>query len=157
MNKEDLLQEKIENLLLDIDFICQYQNLSNLFPKSDPHFKYDSNQIIEISKEFGILLNVFNGDQYFSAFQRVEDSEFRIGLTIKYNFIEFDITIKNKFHNIRSGGSFGLLSQLLSHWKTRIDKPGFENYDQLRNLLCNGFKIYENIKDVVVLNLAQKI
>ena len=156
MKKEDLLQEKIEKILLDIDFICQYQNLSDTFTNSGSEFRYTSEQVQEISEENGVALKVYEGDQYFSDFEKVGESEFRIGMTIKFNIVEFDLTIKNESQNISSGGSFGLIVQLLTNWSTRIKKPGFNSYNDLRGLIQEGISIYNNVKNAVVENISHK-
>ncbi len=156
MKKEDLLQEKIEKILLDIDLICQYQNVSDTFRYDDSDFQYTSEQVLEIGNENGVIFKEYEGDQYFSDFERVAESEFRIGLTIKYNIIEFDITIKNEPLNISSGGSFGLITQLLTNWSTRIKKPGFNNYDEMKGLIQEGIAIYNNVKNAVVENLSHE-
>lgn len=154
MNKEDLLQEKIEKILLDIDFICQYHHLSDTHKNIDSQFLYTTKQVLEIGEENNVIFKVYEDDQYFSDFERVGEFEFRIGMTIKYNIVEFDITIKNEQQNISSGGSFGLLVQLLSNWSTRIKKPGFNNYNEMRSLIQTGIFLYNNVKNAVVENLT---
>lgn len=156
MKKKDLLQEQIGQILTDIDFICQYQNVSVSFRKNNSEFQYTSNQILQIGKEAGVTFRQYEGDQYFSDFEIMSGTKFRIGMTIKYNIIEFDLTIKNDSHNISSGGSFGLLVQLLTNWQTRIKKPGFNNYEEMKNLIQEGIAIYRNVCEAVIENLPQE-
>ena len=154
MNKTDLLQPSIEKFLFRIDFINRYKKISDRFAEKNDSFKYDKSDVEAILHDLGVNVIIYDGDQYFTDFESLNGYKFRFGLTIKYNIVEFDITIINETLNIKSGGSWGLLVQLMTDWKENIKKPGFGNYEQLKMLLFEAIKLYSDIKLGLVQGLA---
>ena len=157
MRKEDLLHQKIEQTLIDIDFVSKYQELSDNFRNTQTDYQYTTDQILSIGKENDLSLKAFKGEQYFTDYERCGETEFRFGLTIKHNIIEFDVSIENKAHNISSGGSYGLLVQLLTDWTKTIRKPGFNTYKEMKELIKEGIMLYKDIKFAVYEKFSQEV
>ena len=113
-----MLQPLVEQSLIDIDFINRYRAISDEFSIKDESYKYEKSDVVNLLKELGVVVNLYEGDQYFADFETVDDYQFRFGLTIKFNIIEFDLTVKNEPLSIKSGGSWGLLFSM------KISKKG---------------------------------
>ncbi len=150
MQKSDMLQLPVEQLLFDMNFIDRYTAISARFSQKDITYNYKQSQVIEILESLGIRTKLSNDDQFFTDFESINDFKFRFGLTIKYNIIEFDLSIINPMLNIRSGGSFGLIAQLMTDWSINIINPGFGNLEQLKSLLKEGVKLFEDVKKEVL-------
>ncbi len=150
MKKEDLLQKEVEQLLIDINFIDQYQKLSDTYPRYADHFDYRAQDILEVGEQMGIHLKRYEVHEFFADYEELGEFQFRIGLNAKYCIAEFHLWIVNEKRGINSGGSYGLLVQLLTDWRVRVKNPGFENTSELRNLLKDGFQLYDDIKKAVV-------
>lgn len=146
MNKSDMLQPSIERFLIDMDFIDRYRKISEEFSVKNETFKYDKSDVAMILQGLGIEASIYEGDQYFADFESIGNYQFRFGFTIKYNIIEFDLTVINDELNVKSGGSWGLLVQLMTDWRENIKKPGFSNYEQLKSLLTEAVILYIDIK-----------
>lgn len=145
-----MLQLPVEQLLFNMSFIERYKAISAKFSQKDSTYNCEPLQVIEILEGLGIRTKLSNGDQFFADFELIGDFKFRFGLTIKYNIIEFDISIINPTLNIRSGGSFGLIVQLMTDWSTSIINPGFSNFEQLKSLLEEGVKLFDDVKTAVL-------
>lgn len=145
-----MLQPSVEQSLIDIDFINRYRAISDEFSFKNESYKYEKQDVTSILQGLDVMVDVYEGDQYFADFESVGDYQFRFGLTIKFNIIEFDLTVKNESLNIKSGGSWGLLVQLMTDWKENIKKPGFGSYEQLKSLLIEAVTLYKDIKKEVV-------
>jgi hypothetical protein len=150
MQKSDMLQLPIEHLLYDMDFIDRYKAISTKFSKKDSAYNYQSSQVMEILERLGVHTKLSNGDQFFSDYEVINDFKFRFGLTIKYNIVDFDSTIINDNLNIKSGGFWGLIVQLMTNWTITVVKPGFSNIEQLTSLLEEAVKLHNDVKKVVM-------
>ncbi|REE01787.1 hypothetical protein C7460_103305 [Marinoscillum furvescens DSM 4134] len=141
-----MLQPLVEQSLTDINFIDRYREISDEFSIKDESYNYEKSDVVNILNELGVVVNLYEGDQYFADFETIDDYQFRFGLTIKFNIVEFDLTVKNESLSIKSGGSWGLLVQLMTDWRENVKKPGFGNHEQLKSLLTMAVILYEDIK-----------
>ena len=65
---------------------------------------------------------------------------------MKYNIIHFDISIRNEEYNIKSGGGYGLLVQLMTNWRIPICSPGFYDLNSFKNLIGELVSLFEEIQ-----------
>lgn len=147
MKKSDLLQPAIEDTLNEVNFIDRYRKISQEFAEFDGSFQYSSEELLLSLRELGIEAKQFPGEQYFSVFEPTGDFQCRIGLTIKENIIEFDITIRSEEQGVNSGGSWGLIVQLMTNWEENIKTPGFRNRDELQSVLKEAVALYVDVKN----------
>jgi hypothetical protein len=146
MQKSDMLQLPVEQLLFDIGFIDRYKSICAKFSEEDSEYNYGPLLVIEILERLGVRARLSNGDQLFSDYENINGFKFRFGLTIKYNMVDFDSTIINDNLNIKSGGSWGLIVQLMTDWTETIVKPGFSNEEQLTSLLEEAVDLHNDVK-----------
>ena len=145
-----MLQLPVEQLLFDIAFIDRYKAISATFSLKDSTYAYKASEVIEVLESFGIRTRLSNGDQFFSDYEIIGEFKFRFGATIKYNIVDFDSTIINESLNIKSGGSWGLIVQLMTNWAVTIVKPGFSNLQQLTSLLKEAVDLHNDVKMAVL-------
>jgi hypothetical protein len=103
MKKEDLLQPEIEKILFEMDFIDKYRNIWEKYDKEDENYKISSKDIITTFQDLNYSVKKKNKEQYFSDFFLKDNFSYRIGISIKYNIIHFDISIRNDKYNIKGG------------------------------------------------------
>jgi len=144
-----MLQPSVERVLIDMGFINRYREISDKFSIKDESFKYEKSDVVNLLQELGVEVSVYEGGQYFANFEFVGNYQFRLGLTIKYNIIEVDLTVKNENLSIKSGGSLGLLVQLITDWRDSVKKPSFGNSEQLKSLLAEVVALYTDIKEEI--------
>lgn len=149
MNKSDLLQSNIEEILINMDFIEKYQVLSDKFKESNEDYVFNDNDVFDLFNTLGFSVEKYEGNQFFTNFEECNDFLYRFGFTIKFNIVEFDLTIISEKFKIKSGGSYGLLVQLITDWKRTVSKPGFGNQTQLKELLGEGINLFNEIKKEV--------
>ena len=146
MKKEDLLQPEIEKILFEMDFIDKYRNIWEKYDKEDENYKISSKDIMTTFQDLNYSVKKKSKEQYFSDFFPKDNSSYRIGISIKYNIIHFDISIRNEDYNIKSGGGYGLLVQLMTNWGIPISSPGFYDLNSFKNLIGELVSLFEEIQ-----------
>lgn len=149
MTKEDLLPPELERILEDIEFVKKYKLIWEKYEIENESYYISDIEIISIFNKLGYKLVKRNKEQYFSDFFNEDKFCYRIGITIKYNIIHFDISIRNKLLNIRGGGGYGLLVQLMTNWQMPIKSPCFYNLNSFKNLSKDLIDLFEEIKSTI--------
>lgn len=149
MKKEDTLQSEIEEILFEIDFVEKYKRIWEKYNIEDEKFILPSSTIIGVFENLGYKVKKKNKEQYFSDFFSDENFLYRIGISIKYNIVHFDISIKNEEKNINSGGTFGLLVQLMTDWKIKMSSPGFYDVESFQSLIKDLLSLFSEIKEAL--------
>lgn len=149
MNKEDTLPKEIENILVEIDFIEKYKEIWEKYDSDDENYIISYTEIKSVFKELGYIVSKVNKEQYFSDFFEEKEFLYRIGVSIKYNIVHFDISIINEKLNIKSGGSFGLFVQLMTNWEMSISSPGFYNLQSFKNLIQDLVLLFQKIQNKI--------
>lgn len=147
MKKEDILQKDIEYILLKMDFISRYQSIWEKYGVKDESYVISDTDIIRVFEELGYEIKKKNKEQYFSNYIKEKDMEYRMGISIKYNIIHFDFSIKSEKFGIHSGGDFGLLVQLMTNWEMPIKSPGFNNLNSFQSLIADLVKLFNEIRN----------
>lgn len=150
MEKQDLLQPIIEQVLNDIDFVDKLKSLSTRYDTVDEAYNYKSGDIIETCSNFDVVVRESKGEQFFSEYGNENGLEFRFGFTIQYNLIDFEFAVKSEKHEIHSGGSWVLLAQLMINFQDKINLPGFSNQQNLIELLSSALMLYRLLKKEVI-------
>ena len=79
MEKQDLLQPIIEQVLNDIDFVDKLKSLSTRYDTVDEAYNYKSGDIIETCSNFDVVVRESKGEQFFSEYGNENGLEFRFG------------------------------------------------------------------------------
>ena len=146
MEKEDLLQPEIEKILFEMDFIEKYKNIWERYDREDENYKISHEDIINTFKDLDYSFKRKNKEQYFSDFFSKDDFDYRIGISIRYNIVHFDISIRNEKYNIKGGGGYGLLVQLMTNWEMPISSPGFYDLFSFKSLIKDLISLFEEIQ-----------
>jgi len=152
MKKEDFIQEDIELLLKDIDFITKYELISQKFRKSDESYKISNNEILDIAREIGFAVS-YSKEKEFHLEEVHGNYQLKIGFTVRFNSIEIGFSIANEAKQIRTSAPWGLIVKLMTNGTQKIGKPKFENLTNLRGILEGVLSIYNDIKSGLIKNV----
>lgn len=146
MKKDALLQYDIEKILIDMQFIDLYKTIWENHREENEHFKISDGEIINVFKGLNFEVKKYGKDQFFTDWYLEDGFEYRIGITIKFNMIHFDFSVKNEKIGINSGCDFGLLLQLITNWQMPVKSPSFDNLKNFNLLIQDLVALYTNIK-----------
>lgn len=146
MKKEDLLQPEIEKILFEMDFIDKYRNIWEKYDKEDENYKISDVDVIKTFYEMGYLVKRYSKGEFFTEDFIIEKFNYKIGIYIKYNIIHFSVSIRNDKYNIKGGGGYGLLVQLMTNWEIPISSPGFYDLYSFKNLIKELVFLFEEIQ-----------
>ena len=91
---------------------------------------------------------VKNG-KYFEVDDRTQNVS--LNLSTDLGIVEFILNARIKEEGC--GGPFGYMSSLIAK-EDRIKKPRFSNYRELKEILEEGFELYEDIKAQLIKKLS---
>jgi hypothetical protein len=148
--RENFLPKEIEDILIDMRFIDKYKDLYENYPYTGESYQWKAAEIILILNNLGIEAKKHNKEQIFTDFIENQGFLFRFGISIKYNTIHFDISIRNEKLGLKAGGGFGLLVQIMTDWKIPINSASFNSHRELESLLTDAVKLYEDIKQNII-------
>ncbi len=135
------MTERLKNILVEIDFKNRFDILfenhshRNLFKKADPK------EVQGIIEKLGYECTYHKSGKFF----KIDDvqPDLSLNLSIEIGVVEFilDAIVNGE----GTGGPFGYMSTFIVH-EERIKKPRFGSYEELEEILIEGFGIYEDIK-----------
>ena len=141
--------ERLKNVLVEIDFKNRFDALfekhshRNLFKKTDPK------EVQKIIEKLGYEC-VYHKSGKFFKIDNVQPN-FSLNLSTDIGIVEFilDAIVDGE----GTGGPFGYMSTFVEY-EERIKKPRFGSYEELEEILIEGFGIYEDIKKGLLSSLA---
>lgn len=80
---------------------------------------------------------------------------YRVGVSIKYNLIHFDFSVRSEKYGVSSGGGFGLLVQLMTNWEMPISSPGFYDLRSFQNLIKDLILLFDDIKSRIEISFRK--
>lgn len=141
------LKPEIEKILLRINFIERYDELVNNYKLKDTSMeKVDKDKILEIISELGYKAKYNKSEKFFKIkHQKIGNYSFEFNLAFPYGKVEFIWVVMEK--------DKVLLGSPCSSYKNRIldgnykyPCPFCDNYEEVKNVLEIGFKMYEDFK-----------
>lgn len=146
MKKEDFIQPPVELALRRINFVDRFCLIANQHNVRNEEFTFETNDVIMICNELGYNFKYSKQRQFY--FQEVcDDFRFNLGFTIKYQSIEFGIAIINEKSSINSASTFDFFIDLISDGEIKCGRLMFQNLKELKEILKEGFLLFEDIKD----------
>ncbi|MFN7372809.1 MAG: hypothetical protein ACK5SK_11015 [Cyclobacteriaceae bacterium] len=135
------MTDRLRKILLSIDFKNRYDALfnkhshRNLFKKADPR------QVQQIIENLGYVCTYHKSDKFFKI-DNVQPS-LSLNLSTDIGIVEFilDTTVDGE----GDGGPFDYMCTLISD-DQNLKAPRFATYEELKEILMEGFKLYEDIK-----------
>lgn len=148
------LNEKLKNILLDINFEQSYKLISekNLLIDGENSFEnYSNNEVLSIFKSLGYLPKFKKRENFFENKERLENYEFIFNISLKYGLVELIWALKKDNELLDLGGPWSVIIRLLNDGvRTKIKKPSFKNYKDLESILKDSLSLYEDFKSAVL-------
>ncbi len=136
------LPSEIRVALENIDFIDRHKNMSAKYDFDD-ELKYDNNEVLRIFNELGYYARYYKRENFFQIVEEVPPCQFKFNISLKYAHLEF-IWVVRKDGELYTGSPWGGLKQSLDGTDEGVRKPGFRNYDELKEILEEAFLMYED-------------
>ncbi|MEN8194701.1 MAG: hypothetical protein ABFS12_17910 [Bacteroidota bacterium] len=141
------MNETLKQVLVEVNFKERFDALfdkhshKNLFKKAEP------SKVSQIIEEIGYQNKYVKNGKYFEVDDRTQNVS--LNLSTDLGIVEFILNAKIKEEGC--GGPFGYMSSLIDK-EDRIKKPRFSDYEELKEILEEGFEIYEAIKAQLIEN-----
>ncbi|MDO5406320.1 MAG: hypothetical protein Q4F28_03185 [Eubacteriales bacterium] len=145
------LKPIIKNALLKIDFIKRYEQISALYdakrtPSGERLRYFDGEIIIDSIAQLGYKITFEPKEKYFRM-KEVQLKEYTFGANIILDNGMVDIVwIVKKDNELLLGLPIGEYSRLMVNVDYRIKKPIFGTYEDLDDIVCRIFAIFEDFK-----------
>ncbi len=146
MTREDFLPPELEEVLSNMKFIEKYKSIWEKYAVENESYTISDDEIISVFDEFGYRLIKYNYQQYFSDFFLEQDFRYRLGISIKWNIVHFNIEVYSKKYNIKGGGGCGLLVQLMTNWEMPVQSPCFYDLNSFKSLSKDLINLFEEVK-----------
>ena len=145
------LNTKIKDALIKIDFIKQYEKLSNKFnaertPSSNRLVYIDGEEVMEIIQDLGYS-PLFEKREKFYKIKEEQIGKLITGVHIILQDWMVDLVwVVRENGELLLGAPWGTYSKRLIDSSYRINKPIFGTYEDLEEILKISFEMYENFK-----------
>lgn len=145
------LKTKINKALLDIDFIKRYECLSNSFNNTKTPLKerlryLDGELIIDSINRLGYIVSFEPKEKYFKIKEeQIKNYTFAINIILDNGMVDIVWIVKQNDELIL-GLPIGEFSRLMLSPDYRIKKPIFGTYEDLDEIFCISFQMFEDFK-----------
>ena len=135
------MTERLKNILLGINFKTRYDILfekhshRNLFKKADP------NKVQEIVERLGYDCVYHKSDKFF----KIDDIQSNVSLNLSTDIGIVELILDVMVGGDGDGGPFDYMCTFVSN-DENLKAPRFASYEELEEILIEGFSIYEDIK-----------
>ena len=133
----------LKDALVNVDFLKRFARLSEKYSDMESSLEdADLEQIQRLIECRGYSC-IYNKKYRFFKIAKDSDKKSSIHLDVKYGIAEFILNIS--INGEGSGGPYSYLTAFLGK-PERVKDPFFSNYEELDEILKEGFSIYEDIK-----------
>ena len=142
------MEPNIQQVFMNIDFINRYRSLSERyqFDYKDSLERYDYNLVLEMLSGLGYSFRFDKKEKFFRWIETVSEDKFQFTISLKYGALEF-IWSAWKSEELLIGDTWGMIKEQLDPQENdKIKKPIFRNYDELKEILAEALRIYEDFK-----------
>lgn len=126
-------------------------NMSESYRFNERFEGYSNDDVLRIIQEIGYSVKFMSKENFFKITESVSDLLFYCHFSCKYALVEFIFGVrdKNKIH--LEGGALSTICKLIEmsegiNKEGYVQYPGFRNYEELRNILRQYFRLYEDFK-----------
>jgi hypothetical protein len=139
------LKEKCKKALIDIRFINRIKEMLANHPHDVTMENYQVSVALELLKNMGYPSKYHRGESFYKYVRNEGKYEVVIHLSLKYGVVDFMLYLANTNTGDRCGGPFGSLYRQIDV-NLVIGKPGFNSYEELKEVLQTGLGIIEDLK-----------
>ena len=135
------MTERLKNVLLSMNFKNRYDTLfekhshRNLFKKADPK------EVQEIIEKLGYECVYHKTDKFF----KIDDVQPNLSLNLSTDIGIVEFILDTTVDGEGDGGPFDYMCTFVSD-DENLKAPRFASYEELEEILVEGFGIYEDIK-----------
>lgn len=147
-NKE--LENKYYQSFRNIDFVIKFKKImdEHIHPLDDILPRMDKPTIVKTFKEIGYNFKISSPGQFYIFYETVGEYSFKVSFQISGGIIGVYIYIylNHNYINIDNNKLSFLYRYLVNDMNAEINAPTFTNFDELKIILENILKIYEEFK-----------
>lgn len=145
------LDVKLKPVLTKIDFVNRYQKLSDKFQTDESSFSnYNDSTVKEIIESYGYKVKFNKSEKFFKILEKENDYKFQFNIVLKYGIVELIWDVLENNQRLSLGGPWGLITKLYMKNEVSIPLPKFCNYMDLKEILIDAFRIYEDFKHQLI-------
>ena len=139
------LNQKIKSALINIEFSKRYSELVSEFSFNYDEVleQYENNIILDILNDFGYTAKYDKREDFFYVKEKIDIYTFQFNMSFRYGRIEFIWAVWED-DTLLTGSPWSVLKRLLDG--ERVKPATFRNYEDLKNILEDSFKLYEDFK-----------
>lgn len=151
------LNSKIKDALIKLDFVKQYEELSNKFstegtPSSNRLVYIDGEEVMETIQDLGYS-PLFDAKEKFYKIKEEQMGEYTFGVHVILQGGMVDLVwVVRENEELLLGAPWGTYSRRLIDSSYRIKKPIIGTYEDLEEILKISFKMYEDFKRILTGN-----
>lgn len=149
------LNPRIKKVLIEIDFIRRYEELSNTFDgKKTPSNKrliyIDGEEVMDTIQDLGYF-SEFNSKEKFYKIKEEQKEKYTFGFHIILygGMVDLVWVVREKDKQLL-GAPWGTYSRRLIEPNYRIKKPIFGTYNDLEEILKVAFQMFEDLKKALM-------
>lgn len=149
------IKPEIKKALLDIDFFKRFEQLSKRFdeiktPRKERLRYFDGEIVMESISRLGYAVEFEPKEKFFIVKGgKIENYSFVVHIILDNGMVDMVWIVKNN-DKLILGLPIGEFSRIIFNPDYRIKKPIFGTYEDLDEILCTGFQMFEDFKRVLV-------
>lgn len=144
------LEPKVKTALVNIEFSKKYSGLLKKFDFNDSELfeNYDNSIIFKILSDFGYNAKYNKREDFFFINDQVGIYKFQFNMSFKYGTTEFIWAVWEN-NTLLEGSPWHLLKKLIDGKTAK--SFDFRNYEDLKNILNESLKMYEEFKEQIIM------
>lgn len=149
------IKPEIKKALLSIDFFKRYENLSKKYderktPRKERLRYFDGEIIMESIKHLGYTVEFEPKEKFFIVKDKqIENYSFAVHIILDGGMVDM-VWIVKEDNALILGLPIGEFSRIIFSPDYRIKKPIFGTYEDLDEIFCIGFQMFEDFKQALV-------
>ena len=149
------LNPKVKKVLLEIDFIKRYEQLSHTFNDEKTSINerlryFDGEIIMDSLTQLGYTVSFEPKEKFFKISEhQLEDYLFSANIILDNGMVDL-VWVVRENGNLILGLPIGEYSRLIIDPKCKIKKPIFGTYEDLDEIFRISFQLFEDFKQALI-------
>lgn len=151
------LNPKIKDSLIKMNFISRYEELSNSYnsertPSENRLIYIDGKEVMDMIEERGYIPKFDSKEKFYKIQEEhVDKYTFTVHYILRDGMVDIVWVVKEN-EELILGAPWGTYSRRLLNSSYRIKKPVFGSYEDLEDIIEKTFCMYEDFKNILVLD-----
>ena len=139
------MNHALKKILITIDFRNRFEALFARHDHADFFESFDPIHVKPIIEKYGYTCSYNKSHKFFKVLEKEKNRyDTSLHISLRYGIVEF--ILNAEIDNEGCGGPFAYMSECLGS-KEKIKDPRFSDYSELEDILKDGVRIYEDIKN----------